>query len=230
MTETISRIIAAGHRPPSSAATSGHAAGKLPVIKQSALDVQPIDWAGLPRRFLNPGELEVLVALIRSVNPRAVTEIGVNVGRTAKALLANVPGIESYQGVDVLPGYMPSKPVQRNETPPNPGELARDDPRFELILRRRGSLDLKPADLKPCDAVFIDGDHGREAVEHDADLAAAIVRPGGIIVFHDYHDIGTVDVRDVLERKCAGGQPILHVEGTWLAFTYQMKKKLRDAA
>ena len=66
----------------------------LPKVKQSQIDVRPIDWGDMPRRFLNPGELEVLVALVRSVKPRGVLEFGVNVGRTAKAILANVPGIE----------------------------------------------------------------------------------------------------------------------------------------
>ncbi len=42
----------------------------------------------LTRRFMNPGELEVLVALIGSVKPETVIEIGVNEGRTAKAMPA----------------------------------------------------------------------------------------------------------------------------------------------
>ena len=81
----------------------------LPSVPQSLLDVRPIDWNGLPRRFLNKGELETLIALMRSVCPRHVIEFGVNVGRTAKAILANVAGIESYTGIDVMPGYVPAK-------------------------------------------------------------------------------------------------------------------------
>ena len=167
---------------------------------------------------MNPGELEALIALLRSVEPRGVIEFGVNVGRTAKAILANVPGIEAYQGIDVTPDYVPSKKVQRNEVPADPGEMVRDDPRFELIVKPRGSLDLGAADLKPCDAAFIDGDHGRDAVLHDTALAKALVRPGGIIVWHDYHDLGTVDVRPVLHELRLAGADIRHVEVTWLAF------------
>jgi predicted O-methyltransferase YrrM len=190
----------------------------LPTVPQSRFDVRPIDWAGLPRRYMNPGELEVLIALVRSVSPRHVTEIGVNAGRTAKAILANVPGIERYTGIDVMPGYVPAKAVQRHEVPANPGELVKDDARFHMVVRPRGSLDLTPQDLPPADVVFIDGDHGRAAVEHDSAIARAIVRPGGIIVWHDVHDLGTVDVKDVVESLHRDGRDIVHVEGTWLAF------------
>ena len=66
----------------------------LPQVNQSQFDIRPIDWTGLPTRFLNPGELEVLIALVRDVSPTAVIEFGVNVGRTAKALLSNVETID----------------------------------------------------------------------------------------------------------------------------------------
>lgn len=191
---------------------------RLPVVLQSQLDVRPIDWSGLTKRFMNPGELEVLIALVRSVLPKAVIEIGVNEGRTAKAILQNVDGIERYQGVDVEAGYVPAMKVQRNERPERPGWMAADDPRFELILRKRGSLDLEPRDLPECDVVFIDGDHGHAAVRHDIRLAEALVQPGGVIIYHDYHDLGTVDVKTVLEERAARGFQIQHVERTWLAF------------
>jgi predicted O-methyltransferase YrrM len=191
----------------------------LPTVPQSRFDVQPIDWAGLPRRYMNPGELEVLIALVRSVSPHHVIEIGVNAGRTAKAILANVPGIERYTGIDVMRGYVPEKAVQRHEVPADPGELVNDDDRFELVLRRRGSLDLMPWDLSFAEAMFIDGDHGRLAVRHDSALAVEVVRRRpGIIIWHDYHTLGTVDVKPVLDAFRLDGRDIVHVEGTWLAF------------
>lgn len=167
---------------------------------------------------MNPGELEVLVALIASIRPAGIIEIGVNEGRTAKAILQNIDGIERYQGVDVMAGYIPAMAVQRKEVPTKPGWMATEDPRFELILRPRGSLDLQPDDLSPCDVVFVDGDHGHAAVRHDIKLAEKIVRPGGMIIYHDYHHLGTVDVKVVLEERAARGFDIRHVDGTWLAF------------
>lgn len=160
----------------------------------------------------------MLIALIRSVHPKGVLEFGVNEGRTAKAILDNVQGIESYQGIDVPVGYIPSKAVQIHEVPAQPAHMVKGDPRFELILRPRGSHDLTKNDLRPCDAAFIDGDHGFKGVMHDSALARALVRTGGIIVWHDYHDLGTVDVRDVLDEFHKAGQDIVHVGETWLAY------------
>lgn len=165
-----------------------------------------------------PGELETLIALLRPVAPRHVIEFGVNVGRTAKAIMANIPGIERYTGIDVPLDYVPALALQNDNAVPNPGEMVKADPRFHLIVKPRGSLDLTVKDLEPCDAAFIDGDHGREAVMHDTMLARALLRPGGIIVWHDYHDLGNVDVKAVLDELYRAGNIIHRVDGTWMAF------------
>jgi predicted O-methyltransferase YrrM len=190
----------------------------LPIKPQSLLNVKDINWCGLPRRFMNPGELETLVALARSVDAETVVEIGVNEGRTARLMVENVATIKQYVGVDVLPGYVPACKVQSREVPTNPGHYAAGSPAFHLILRERGSLDLSPQDLPKCDFMFIDGDHGKVAVAYDTSLARHVVRPGGLIVWHDYHNLGTVDVRDVLHEFQSEGHRILNVERTWIAY------------
>jgi predicted O-methyltransferase YrrM len=169
---------------------------------------------------MNPGELETLVALVRSVNAKGVLEFGINVGRTAQALLEYCPTIESYEGVDVPVGYVTEKPVQRGEVPPVAGELVKNDPRVKIIVRPTGSHELSPQDLSPCDAVFIDGDHSRKGVLNDTALAFEVLRPGGIVIWHDYHDLGTVDVRDVLQgmQKEFPAMPLRHVPGTWIVY------------
>jgi len=187
----------------------------LPIV-----EVEPaeIDWHGLPTRFTNPGEIEILITMLRQVRPRRMAEFGVNEGRTARLILDNVPGIIEYLGFDVDRDYTPGKAFQRFEIPDEPGRYARDDPRFRLSVTPKGTRDLTSRRLGKLDAVFIDGDHSRETVEHDTRLAYAAVRPGGLIVWHDYHDLGTVDVRDVLHDLAALGHAIRSVEGTWLAY------------
>jgi hypothetical protein len=55
-------------------------------------------------------------------------------------------------------------------------------------------------------------------VLQDSRTARALVRQGGVIVWHDYRN-GAVEVTPVLDRLAADeGWPLLHVEGTWLAF------------
>lgn len=149
---------------------------------------------------------------------RRVAEFGCNNGRTAAAVLRNLPDIERYIGVDVLAGYSFACKVQAKEVPQTAGELALGDPRFELVLRKRGTFDLAAEDFPELDAVFIDGDHSETAVRHDYALAKAIVRRGGIIVFHDDNGLGVVDVSRVLDSLADSGANIQHVAGTWLAF------------
>lgn len=167
---------------------------------------------------MNAGELEAVVALARMAKPRVVIEFGVNEGRTAKAILRNIDSIERYVGIDVPQGYVTDKSVQRKEVPQQPAHYALDDARFRLLIARRGTHDLAVDDLPKCDFAFIDGDHGRAGVVKDTLLATRLVRQGGVIAWHDYHHLGTVDVRDVLEEYYEAGRPIQHVEGTWLAF------------
>ena len=191
----------------------------LPKVSQQDIGTRALDWGRLPKRFMNPGELDVLVALCRTVDrPSVIVEFGVNIGRTACALLETLGGIEHYVGIDVPPGYVTEKAVQRNEVPDAPGHMAAHFPAFQLLLRANGSHDLVEQDLPAFDIAFIDGDHSRRGVEQDTALAEARVRPGGLIIWHDYHDLGTVDVREVLNERRAAGRKVLHVQGTWIAF------------
>lgn len=191
---------------------------RIPLVQQASIQKPMIDWTNRTKRFMNPGELEVLCGLIAPTYPKRVLEFGVNVGRTAQAILEYVPGIEHYIGIDVPQGFVTSKEVQRGEVPVIPGELVAGDPRFQLILHPQGSAFVHPTELSAIDAAFIDGDHSREGVLADTMLSLQVVRKGGIIVWHDYHNLGTVDVKSVLDEKAMQGWPLFHVENTWMVF------------
>lgn len=152
------------------------------------------------------------------MDARTVVEFGCNNGRTAAAILRNVYTVERYVGVDVPPGYKFACNVQAKEVPRQAGELAAADPRFEVLLRDRGTFDLTAEDLPACDIVFVDADHSEAAVRNDRNLARSIVRPGGLIVYHDDNGLRTVDVSRVLDDLHDNGADIQHVAGTWLAF------------
>lgn len=172
-----------------------------------------------------PGELEVLVHLVRSVEPRTMIEFGCRDGRTAKIMLNNVTTLDKYIGIDVAFGHQPTLSHQAEETVRHPGTLAQTDSRFELMVRPSGTLGLTKSDLPGADAVFIDGDHSEFAVTSDTKLARQIINPGGIIVWHDYGnemhgvDDGEIGVKTVLDRLCdIEHLNITSVLGTWLAF------------
>lgn len=130
----------------------------------------------------------------------------------------NVPTVRHYVGIDVPLGYVTEKAVQRKEVPVKAAHMVRGDSRFTLRLPAGGSQSLTVGDLMRVDAAFVDGDHGYRGAMHDTLLAKGIVNNGGIIIWHDYHDLGNVDVREVLHDLAGSGERIWHIEGTWLAF------------
>ena len=177
-----------------------------------------IAWLGMPREYLNPGEMEILCALANSIHARDMLEFGCHDGRTAAVMLHNVPSLERYQGIDVVASYQPKLAHQKSEIPLVPGLYVRDDPRCEVIVRERGSLDLEARDLHSCDFAFVDGDHSEEVVLHDSFLAYELVRPCGLIVWHDFNN-GGVEVTQALHELIANnGWPIVSIDRTWLAF------------
>jgi len=141
-------------------------------------------------------------------------EFGCNLGRTARTMLDNVVSLETYIGIDVPYDHEPVLAGQLREVPAQDkaGIYAASDPRFALLTA--DSYELKPSDLEPCDAVFIDGDHSERVVRHDSYLARVLVRKGGIIVWHDYNN-PAVEVTQVLNSL---DWPIQSVKESWLAF------------
>jgi predicted O-methyltransferase YrrM len=181
-------------------------------VKPADIGVAPI--AGPFSYYLNQHETAILIALTRSVAPRVMIEFGCNVGLTAKRVLCNVPSIRTYIGIDVPPHHQPKLDCQQSEVPEHAGCFAADDDRFFLLM---ADHELTRHDLEPCDAAFIDGDHSAGAVHHDSELARELIRPGGIICWHDHLNKG-VEVTPVLEALCADGWPIKQVAGSWIAF------------
>lgn len=74
---------------------------------------------------------------------------------------------------------------------------------------------------KQFDMVFIDGDHRYQAVLDDATIAAVVLRPEGVVAFHDYrtfsgeHD-GRWDagVTKAVNELIATGWPVIERAGT----------------
>lgn len=65
-----------------------------------------------------------------------------------------------------------------------------------------------------CDLVFVDGSHARSYVESDTQKALRLVRPGGLVLWHDYR--GPRAVPGVYEalNALAKSLPLRHVRGT----------------
>jgi hypothetical protein len=78
--------------------------------------------------------------------------------------------------------------------------------------------DSKAFDERPfagqCDVVFVDGSHAYSYVTSDSAKALAMVRPGGLVLWHDYSPECPGVFRAL--NKLARRLPLVHVEGTTL--------------
>jgi predicted O-methyltransferase YrrM len=163
-------------------------------------------------------EMEAILALARSFRCKHIAEIGVGTGANAASVLRSCPAVETYLGVDVPPGTVPSLEYQVVEVPAHAGHLVVGDPRFKLIVREGGSSRVSVEELVPCDFVFIDGDHGVDAVRSDTALARRAI-PEGVICWHDYDNFPAVGPTIVIDDlNVAEGDRICHLEGTTLCF------------
>lgn len=149
------------------------------------------------------GEISGLLKVIEQDPPRYVCEIGTALGGTLfllaqvcapDALLISIDLGLSFERRLVHPRFATRK--QRIVS-------IRGDSRDPTILKRVGSL-LQGHRL---DLLFIDGDHSYDGVKADYTHYSPLVRPGGLIVFHDIvQDLGTRCGTPT--ENCTGGVPV----------------------
>jgi SAM-dependent methyltransferase len=142
-------------------------------------DEQLVSESQLPRAFphevdgwLHPDEGAALTELAKG---KTVLEIGSYCGKSTICLAREA---KSVVAIDYFDGRATPKP--RNTL---------DEFRANLTRYNIGNVQIGTPDSPiygQFDLVFIDGDHSREAVERDIEKALGVLRPGGLLAFHDY--------------------------------------------
>jgi cephalosporin hydroxylase len=135
-----------------------------------------------------PTELTGLLELVAEIRPRRVVEIGTYTGGTLWAFCQLATDDAVLVSVD-LPGgefgggTTPDR-LRRFRNFVRGGQqiraLQRDSHDPETVQQVRDALGGDPVDF-----LFIDGDHTYEGVKLDFELYSPLVRPGGLIAFHD---------------------------------------------
>lgn len=144
-------------------------------------------------------ELVQMMELHESAAPVRLLEIGCWDGGTLREWLTRAqPGSTivaidlEHRNADAYPEWI--KP----DTTLVLGEGASQSEEMIALAREHG----------PYDWVFIDGDHGEHAVQTDCDTCLPLVRPGGLLLFHDIAQGDGQEVtgpRHVFERLRAKG-------------------------
>ncbi len=133
-------------------------------------------------------DVDSLAAAVLHCRPKRVFEIGTYRGASSEMILQLLPDVQviSIAFVNDQPGRKFNNDElsvedvgalvsagNRDRYTQLIGDSHKIDP--EAFVRDHGRMDL----------VFIDGDHSREGVRQDTDLARAILAPGGAIAWHD---------------------------------------------
>lgn len=133
-------------------------------------------------------ELISLVKDVRKLNPLTVLEIGTAQGGTLFLWTRLAQQNAVIVSID-LPGgpfgggySSPRASIYRRFAgPAQTLHLLRDDSHQRATLEKAQKL----FGGKPIDLLFIDGDHTYEGVKQDWEMYFPLVRPGGMVVFHD---------------------------------------------
>jgi len=138
----------------------------------------------------NRDEISGLVSQVAAIQPRVIVEIGTRDGGTLCLWSQCSPSLEQLISIDLPGGIHGGGYANARE------KLYRlfvsNRPNCRLDLLRLDSQQtstreqvLKLLNQRPIDFLFIDGDHRYAGVKKDYELYASLVRPGGLIAFHD---------------------------------------------
>jgi predicted O-methyltransferase YrrM len=136
----------------------------------------------------NVREITTLLRILKQANPHCILEIGTARGGTL-FLFARIAAPDAHLVSIDLPGgpggggYPPWK-IPLYQALPLPGqrlELIRGDSHDSTILSRVVEL----VGDRGIDFLFIDGDHSYDGVKRDFEMYSPLVKPTGLIAFHD---------------------------------------------
>lgn len=173
-------------------------------------------------------ELCKICLVVSWLRPRSIFEFGTYNGLTTYQLALNAPSdcviytldidpaaaaaleigeIDSYLARKV--GAFDSKVGQYFHNTPEAARIQQlwgDSTKLDFTAFE-GSIDL----------VFVDAGHTYEYVRSDSGIALRMLRPGGVILWHDYLRVLHPDVTQYLCELSASGVPVRHLRGTGLA-------------
>lgn len=180
-------------------------------------------------------ESAILSSLAKAIRADCIFEIGTFLGSTACVLAKNTdPSTKIYsldlpvdevsspqENLDITIGDQNDeflRNLQKDAGTPYLEKLSEEDAQ-KISLIKCDSLKFDPDEYgltQKCDMVFIDGGHSREIIRSDTQLAKKMLKPNGLILWHDYKSKIHTDVTDFIEEEMSYAS-IFHVENTMLA-------------
>lgn len=162
-------------------------------------------------------ELMVILAIVREIHANKIIEIGTFDGNTTLNMALNVGDAGSVVTLD-LPSEGLDEANQSGISQPTKFEQRQYvghqvERKITQVYGDSAELDWNALE-RPFDLAFIDGDHTSPYVLSDTRNTLSVLKPGGIVIWHDYE---SRSVATVLDRAVEQGEPIYWIRGTRLA-------------
>lgn len=164
-------------------------------------------------------ELVAMLMIVRFSEARNILEIGTFDGNTAINFAANTGNDGTIVTID-LPPEDSDDHTELKSASSVPAKIERRqyvghslESKIQQVYADSAQLDWSTLDGE-FDLIFIDGDHSCAYVESDTANSLSVLRPGGIILWHDYD---WPSVAKVLNTAIARGVEIKWILGTRLA-------------
>ncbi len=174
-----------------------------------------------PLLSMTPAEVLAIGAMVRSLRPQRILEIGTFEGNTTVNLAANAPASARVFTLDLPPDWsqryaLDVPDIHYNAaTGDHTGRQFVHSPFAERITQLWGdSAQFDWDRLAPLDFILIDGCHTYEYAVADTRNALRVIRPGGTIVWHDY---GMLEDVSRAVDECSRGISVRAIQGTRLA-------------
>lgn len=215
--------------------------GKWPIAKAALEDIDPVFKPGLmgPSRetgiysvssYHVPGgisDFETWLMCNLARKAETIFEFGTCTGKTTWLLATNAPQA-TITTLTLNPENIESYKAGQGDDK-NAEQWAADESQFSTFYYQGTDAEKRIIQLfgdskeldeqalaQKFDLVFVDGSHTRSYVENDSKKALAMVKPGGLVLWHDYSGPRIAkDVFYVLNRL-ASRLPLVHIEGTSL--------------
>jgi len=141
---------------------------------------------------INPGDRRAIHALILALKPDVVLEIGTHIGASTLYIaraLREVSPIARVVTVDIVDVNDPARgPWMAVGIKSPPRDLARElDCHDRIVFVQQRAEEFMARTDERFGLVFLDGDHSPLAVYNEVAAALRILRPGGVILLHDYY-------------------------------------------
>lgn len=149
-----------------------------------------------------------LLDLLRATKPVSGAEVGVHRGKTSAILLKKLPTLKNLLMVDLWEKLPGCDILEEQEYRKMAKEYTEFADRWRTIMHMSSLEAAETVKNKTLDFAFLDASHDEQDVEDDLEAWYPKVRPGGLLLVHDYGNINS--------QSTAGVQPAVDRFGTYM--------------